>query len=162
MKKIRKIFFVIGVILLMAAISVSAAPINGLEQTLTQPNGREIIVYSYGDEFYEGNVIVENPETGYYVYATLLNNSIVHTNVVYETDILEVQSLNEDIDYLKADEIPENIFLTAFENSALRQKEVREKQLETASLVSNYESFNDFELNNIVVFVTCPALSVYV
>ena len=82
---------------------------------------KETKLDKYGDEFYsymtdsEGNVIVENPETGYYVYATLLNNSIVHTNVVYETDILEVQSLNEDIDYLKADEIPENIFLTAFE-----------------------------------------------
>ena len=84
----KKIAFILAFMAmsLFGAISVSAAPISNLEQTLTQPNGKEITVYVSGDEIYsymtdsEGNVVVENPETGYYVYASLVDGEMTATD----------------------------------------------------------------------------------
>ena len=53
----------------IAAYKANAAPLDGFEQSLVQPNGTEVNCNIIGDEVYsymcdaDGNVIVENPET---------------------------------------------------------------------------------------------------
>ena len=124
MKKYNTLLVVlaISVISLLFGISVNAAPINGLEQTLIQPDGTEITVYLYGDEIYsymtdrEGNVVVENPETGYYVYASIVENEVTATN--YALGIEGSGSTGGGaVQLLTAENIPQSEFTSEYENS---------------------------------------------
>lgn len=157
MKKYSKLIVVlaISIISLLFAVSVNAAPINGLEQTLIQPNGKEITVYLFGDEIYsymtdgEGNVIVENPETGYYVYASLSDEEITATN--YALGIEGSGSTGGGaVSFLTAEDIPQSEFTSAYENSRFY---VDPNEPEVMSLDYADKDFNGMNINNIVVFI---------
>lgn len=150
------IFSVVSVLL---TFNVSAAPIDGLEQTLTQPDGTEITVYIYGDEIYnymtdaEGNVIVKNPETDYYVYATLNDRNIVYTNHAYgigNTGSSGSATGGGAFSVLSAADIPESEYATAYKNSRFyKDADTPEVQ----SLDYSEKDFNGMDINNIVVFI---------
>lgn len=61
--------------MLLAALPTQAAYLKNVPQTLTQPDGLELQCLASGDEFYNwlhdksGYVIIQDPNTGYYVYA---------------------------------------------------------------------------------------------
>lgn len=61
--------------------SVMAAPISDLPTTVVQPNGEELNLFVSGDEYFnylhdsDGNIIIQNYDTGYYTYAKIENGS---------------------------------------------------------------------------------------
>ncbi|HCC35193.1 MAG TPA: hypothetical protein DEQ02_05980, partial [Ruminococcaceae bacterium] len=54
-----------------------AAPLSDIPMSLTQPDGSTLECFASGDEYFnylhdaDGNLIMQNPETGYYVYASI-------------------------------------------------------------------------------------------
>ncbi len=70
---------------------VQAAWLDNVPITVVQPNGDTLHVFATGDEFYhymhdaDGYTIVQNPETGYYVYAIKTNDKLVASNYIYGT-----------------------------------------------------------------------------
>ena len=68
--------------------SARAAPIDRFPLTVTQPDGTKLHLFASGDEFYnwledaQGYTVIRNPNTGYYVYANLVNGELVATNFV--------------------------------------------------------------------------------
>lgn len=79
-------------IVILSIISLSAAPLKFIEQTVEQPDGTVLHLYASGDEFYhwlhdkEGYTIIRNVETGYFVYATITEGIIVPTSLLPEVD----------------------------------------------------------------------------
>ncbi len=68
--------------LLLSAMLLCSAPLENVPITLTQPDGTEISCYASGDEFYHwfhdanGNVIVQDPVTGFYCYREKKTNKL--------------------------------------------------------------------------------------
>ena len=66
----------------------SAAYLRNVPQTLIQPDGDTLYCFASGDEFYnylhdaEGYTIIQNPHTGYYVYAAKEGEGLVATNYI--------------------------------------------------------------------------------
>ncbi|HCC34298.1 MAG TPA: hypothetical protein DEQ02_01165, partial [Ruminococcaceae bacterium] len=54
-----------------------AAPLSDVPMSLTQPDGSTLECFASGDEYFnylhdaDGNLIMQNPDTGYYVYASI-------------------------------------------------------------------------------------------
>ncbi len=62
-------------VVLLFSCALLGSPLRNVPRTLTQPDGQQVHCFVSGDEFYhylhdsEGFTIVQNPETGYFVYA---------------------------------------------------------------------------------------------
>jgi hypothetical protein len=75
--------------ILITATNLNAAYLKDVPQTITQPDGTTLECFSTGDEFYsrlhdaEGYTIIQNPQTGIYVYANKIGNELVPTNLVF-------------------------------------------------------------------------------
>lgn len=157
MKKLKMIFLILATVLtfLCISLSVSAAPLNGLEQVVTQPNGTEITLYFYGDEIYsymtdsDGNVVVQNPDNGYYVYAALNNGSIVTTDYLVGSGSTG-GSGGGTTSHITAENIPQSEFVSAYENSRFYTDP---NAPATMSLDYEDKDFNGMNINNIVVFI---------
>lgn len=73
---------------LMVTISLQAAYVSNVPQTLVQPNGDTLHCFASGDEFYHylhdanGYTIVQDPATGYFVYGKRENGKVVPTEFV--------------------------------------------------------------------------------
>ena len=56
--------------------------------TVTQPDGTELSLFATGDEYYrrvydqDGYTVVQDPKTGYFVYADLIDDNLVPTSFV--------------------------------------------------------------------------------
>ena len=81
------------IILILSIIYCNAAYLQDVPTSITQPNGRVINCFITGDEFYRyvhdslGYTIVKNPNTGYYVYALPMADSLTYSSyVVGEAD----------------------------------------------------------------------------
>lgn len=81
--------FVVAIALLaLTANSAHAAPIEKFPITVTQPDGTLLNLFASGDEFYnwlhdaQGYTVIQDPNTGYYVYADLVNGKLVSTKFV--------------------------------------------------------------------------------
>jgi len=93
----------LAVSLALACVSY-AAPISNYEVTLTQPDGTTLHCYASGDEFFnyyhdaDGYLIMEDPATGYYVYATTDNDGklIPSSNIVVHGDLVPGSRLFSD------------------------------------------------------------------
>ena len=78
----NKSFFLI-VILTAFCLSLQAAFLTNVPYHLVQPNGDTLHCFASGDEFYvrlhdaDGYAIVQNPQTGYYVYAIQKDGKIL-------------------------------------------------------------------------------------
>ncbi len=78
--------FLFMLILLFCTLQQSmAAYFSNVPRTLVQPDGDTLHCYASGDEFYnwlhdaEGYTIIQNPQTGYFVYAAMDNHQLVPT-----------------------------------------------------------------------------------
>lgn len=86
MQKLIKpyIFF----LLLLNWCQVQAAYFSFVPRTLTQPNGEILNCFASGDEFYnwlhdaEGYTIIQNAETGYFVYASMEKGKLIATDYI--------------------------------------------------------------------------------
>ena len=67
---------------------VQAAWLDNVPVTVVQPNGDTLHLFATGDEFYHymhdanGYTIVQDPETGYYVYADKVDDQLVATQLI--------------------------------------------------------------------------------
>ena len=65
-----------------------AAPFTNFPVTVTQPDGTKVKLFASGDEYYnwlqdaKGYTIIQDPVTGYYVYADLVNGALVPTRYI--------------------------------------------------------------------------------
>ena len=90
----KKTGFLLGFIALTTFITLFstqpalAAPITNFPVTVKQPDGTELHLFVSGDEFYnwlhneQGYTILQDPDTGYYVYAQLIKNQLAPTSLV--------------------------------------------------------------------------------
>ncbi len=82
------VFFSVIISLFLTTHSALAAPIDNFPVTVTQPDGSLLNLFVSGDEFYnwlhdeQGYTIIQDPETGYYVYANLVKGVLVPTQFV--------------------------------------------------------------------------------
>jgi M6 family metalloprotease-like protein len=78
--------------LLLAWVSAQAAYLRNVPVTVTQPNGEKLALYASGDEFYNwlhdkaGYTIIQDKDTGYYVYAKDSNGLLVSSGLVVSLD----------------------------------------------------------------------------
>ena len=69
-------------------INASGAPLRDVPQTLTQPDGTIVHCFASGDEYHnwlhdeDGFTIIQDPESGFYVYAKKTNGRLVATNYI--------------------------------------------------------------------------------
>lgn len=90
----RKGVFFLGVcatviiLSLLTARPAHAAPGKNIPVTVTQPDGTVLNLFASGDEYYnwlhdaQGYTIMQDPETGYYVYADLVKGELVPSEFV--------------------------------------------------------------------------------
>jgi M6 family metalloprotease-like protein len=82
--RIRTVLFLLSIV----AVGASAAPLTFLPQVLRQPDGGILNCFASGDEFYnwlhdkDGFTIIQDQQSGYYVYARLQNEEIVPTSLI--------------------------------------------------------------------------------
>lgn len=88
------VFVVVMVWLFLPDHAVHAAPIDHYPITVTQPDGTQLQLFVSGDEFYtwmedaQGYTVIHHPDTGYYVYANLVDGKLVPTDfLVGQTDL---------------------------------------------------------------------------
>ena len=79
---------IVLVLLVLKTNPAHAAPIDKFPVTVTQPDGTQINLFASGDEFYnwlqdaQGYTVIQDPDTGYYVYADLVKEKLVPTKFV--------------------------------------------------------------------------------
>jgi M6 family metalloprotease-like protein len=79
---------VVTALLLLTPNSAYAAPLEYVPVTVTQPDGVVLNLFASGDEFYNwlhdahGYTIIQDPDSGYYVYADLVNGELAPTKFV--------------------------------------------------------------------------------
>ena len=85
------IFAAVLTSLILTTQPAHAAPIDSFPVTVTQPDGSILNLFVSGDEYYNwlhdanGYTIIQDPVTGYYVDADLVNGELVPTQVVAGT-----------------------------------------------------------------------------
>jgi M6 family metalloprotease-like protein len=93
MRIIKTVFLFSTFVVVLASLFLTtkpahAAPLDNFPVTVTQPDGTELNLFVSGDEFYnwlhdaQGYTIIQDPDTGYYVYADLVNGELVPTQYV--------------------------------------------------------------------------------
>ncbi len=99
----KLIIFTIFLLLLLPVVLAMAAPLENIPQRLIQPNGDTLHCFASGDEFYnflhdeDGYVIIQDPVTGFYVYADKVNGKIIPTIYVAEKEEPETLGLKKQI-----------------------------------------------------------------
>jgi VWFA-related protein len=84
----NRVYFLSLFVLMLLAKSITSAPLYNIPQTVVQPNGDTLYCLASGDEFYnwlhdeDDYTIIQNDQTGYYVYVDLINNKLVSTDYV--------------------------------------------------------------------------------
>jgi M6 family metalloprotease-like protein len=82
------IFAIVIALLALTTNSAYAAPVDNVPVTVTQPDGEELDLFASGDEYYNwlhdanGYTIIQDPNTGYYVYADLVNGELIPTEFI--------------------------------------------------------------------------------
>jgi M6 family metalloprotease-like protein len=138
------ILAIVLALLLLTTQSAHAAPIDKFPVTVTQPDGTILHLFVSGDEYYNwlhdenGYTIIQDPVTGYYVYANLVNGELVPTPFVVGKADLSLTGLSP---YL---------------NISPEQKEAsRRESLEqlSAATVSRQSTPAMGTINNLVIFI---------
>ena len=97
MKKLVKMLLILAVTI-SCSFNADAAFLQNIKQTIIQPDGTKLECFATGDEFYswlhDANdyTIIQNPETGFYVYADKIGDELVPTSLIFGKE--EPQSLN--------------------------------------------------------------------
>ncbi|MCL1873997.1 MAG: InlB B-repeat-containing protein [Clostridiales bacterium] len=103
---------IITVLLLAFSSAICAAPLKNVPVSVTQPDGGILKCLASGDEFFNylhdfgGNIIIQDPETGYYTYARLDDQGkIIASDQIatdggyyYDFDLKYYDDLDDDLD----------------------------------------------------------------
>ena len=79
--------------------SLQAAYIEKIPISVVQPNGDTLHCFATGDDYYQwlhdakNYTIIQNVETGFFVYANLVNSQLVPTNLIPGVDQPETSFL---------------------------------------------------------------------
>ncbi|MBI5325842.1 MAG: M6 family metalloprotease domain-containing protein [Ignavibacteriae bacterium] len=144
--QINHIILIFIMLAVSLPLSLNAALLHDIPQTLTQPNGAVIHCLASGDEFYNwlhdsnGYTIIQDPKTGYYVYADKLNGELIPTFHVVGT--VEPESLGIE-KWLKI--APEKIYEKAAQFHKAGQLPVKKNKSETVQVSGT--------INNLVIFI---------
>lgn len=123
--------------------SLQATRIESVPVLVVQPNGDTLHCFATGDDYYhwlhdaKNYTIILNVETGFFVYANLINNQLVPTNLLPGVDL------------------PENSFLTPGLNIPVSEiLQLREEMVRPMKQnLHSRENSNRGSMNNIVVFI---------
>jgi len=146
MKKVLIIFLV----LFTSSWSLSAAYLENVPQEITQPDGTSFQCFATGDEYYnwlhdsERYTIIRNKETGYFVYADLVNDELVPTTLLPSIHNPSTAGLRPKL----------NI-------SASKVAEMRKTKFHIPKLKSFNGTNSTGNLNNIVIFIRFSDQSEY-
>jgi len=97
-KKLLSIFFI-----LIVSVALFSAPLKFVPQQITQPNGEIINCFASGDEFHnwlhdkDNYTIIRNSETGYYVFAKLVNGEPVPSDLIVGKSSPAIENLKPGI-----------------------------------------------------------------
>jgi hypothetical protein len=144
MKKIFLSLLILFLINISSVTNVQAAYLKNIPRTLIQPNGDTLYCFISGDEFYnylhdiDNYTIVQNQETGFFVYATRINNQIVPSLLIPGIDNPATNGL-----------IP-GIIITPEEWRSKRNEFRAQQPLNNETSTTNQ---NQGHLNNLVVFI---------
>jgi len=139
MKAVRYLFLLV---LLSFTGSLSAAYLEYVPQKLTQPNGAVINCFASGDEYYHwlhdanGFTIIQNRETGYFVYADKLGDDLIPTRLLPGVDDPSAAALKPGL----------NI-------STEKYREYFANRFKEPSMKSARSFSNTGDYNNLVIFV---------
>lgn len=170
MKYIKKLLYsmILSTIMILSlCIGVHAAPIDNAEISLTQPDGTQLSCYASGDEYFNylhdsnGNIIIQHPDTGYYVYAKIdasgklieservaVNNDYFYDDNI-SSDLVPIGSNGvalEDIDF----SINANLVWSAEEETTLPEA-VQDNELQAVGVINSKPLKGKME--NIVVMI---------
>ncbi len=87
----KKLSLILGIILYSSYLMFGAV-LKNIPQTVIQPNGNILHCFASGDEYYnwlhdkDGYTILQDPVTGYYVYAVLIKGELVASGYVPDHD----------------------------------------------------------------------------
>ena len=142
-----------------------AAPISELPTTVIQPDGEELNLFVSGDEYFnylhdaDGNIIIQDYDTGYYTYAELENNTVVAGDVKVTYDLPSYSpdgSAPITFDTIIFEDIPTEYIQSRYDNSPLN--ETSETTINARGLVNERKThpFLNETVNNIVIFIDFP------
>ncbi|MEI7595305.1 MAG: M6 family metalloprotease domain-containing protein [Bacteroidota bacterium] len=141
MKKII-IFF-----LVLFHLSAFSAYIENVPQTIKQPDGTILQCYATGDEFYnwlhdENNyTIVQDKNTGFYVYADLVGGKLVPTSYIAGKSNPKLIGITKGVN------------ITGNEMEIKRKASILNTELSKKTKISNNKTASIGLINNIVVFI---------
>src|SRR3972149_8003310 len=136
-----KCFVIYLIITFLCAPSLYSAPLTNIPQKLVQPDGRLLSCFASGDEYHnwlhdkDDYTIIQNPNTGYYVYAIVKDGQLVPS------------------DYIVNDSDPRALGLEIgvnFSSEAIQDRFLQNKTEEDYTI---YAAPTSGEINNLVVFI---------
>ena len=137
----KKIIF--SLLFLFTILCAQAAYLTNVPRVLIQPNGDTLRCFASGDEFYlrlhdaDNFTIVQDPQTGFFVYATLRDGKIMPSQWVAGTCNPAQKGLRPNISI-----------------SPKQYQQNREKMLQPAKrTITRDENTNKGNLNNLAVFI---------
>ena len=170
---LKKTFFnakyIISVLVASAMIifgnTAIAAPISELPTTVIQPDGEELNLFVSGDEYFnylhdaDGNIIIQDYDTGYYTYAKIENNTVVAGDVDVTYDLPPYApegSTPIPRSTIIFEDIPTEYIQSKYDTSPLNETTALTKQ--TRGLVNERKThpFLNETVNNIVIFIDFP------
>ena len=148
--KFRLSLFFFFLFLFAISITLEGAYLKNVPVKIIQPNGEEIQVFASGDEFYnwlhdkDGFTIIQNPKTGYYVYAIEKDGDLFPSNYAITSDyVVNIAGIN----YLN---------ITRYLKRSL-EKRKKPKELSPEGSPANVDKIRKAPrtgiINNIVIFI---------
>jgi len=155
MKSITKLLITFVLLLLINTVNIYAAFLKNVPQTITQPNGITLSLFASGDEFYNwlhdenGYTVIQNNETGFYVFADKINGELVPTNLIFGINNPQELGLQKGLI------TPDNPISNEMRNNFNEQLKIL--NYENANHRKNSKQSDQFQsqrtINNIVIFV---------
>ena len=149
----------------LACGSVMAAPISDLPTTVLQPNGEELNLFVSGDEYFnylhdsDGNIIIQNYNTGYYTYAKIENGSVAASDVKVSGNISSDEpggSSSMPQSTIIFEDIPAEYIQEKYDTSPLNETMLYTNSTRGLTNERKTHPFLNETVNNIVIFIDFP------
>ena len=160
-KSCKGLLAALGCLLLLTArsIMVSAAPLEQIPVAITQPDGDEVVCCATGDEFFSyltdeaGSVIIQNEDTGFYVYAALDNGQITTTDQIVSSDSSGGSGAGGASSRIGFEDIPESYIEGIRQQNSLLQKLPEEAAAASTEYNPSSNGYYNKTVQNLVIFI---------
>ena len=153
MRTIIKTLTSLSLLVLFGTVNINAAFLQNVPQTITQPNGTKLHCFASGDEFYnwlhcaDGYTIIQNLETGFYVFADKVGNELVPTNLIFGINNPQELNLQKNLT------VPNNPVSNELRNNFNEQLKILNFEKEQHRKEQSDRFQSQRTINNIVIFV---------